>query len=101
MKSGYLFGMLASAIGVAVLAVSPAQAGRYLVTESQSNVLACYDKVYVPATVEYNTRGVLVQRGSAGWEITGDRWLHVRNPPVYLETRRVVEPDHYKLVPCQ
>jgi len=100
MKSGKMIGLVASAIGACVLASAPAHAGRYLVSEAQNNVLACYDKVYVPATVEYNTRGILVQNTSVDWEIGGDRWLKVRHPAVYIETRRIVESDHYKLVPC-
>ncbi len=57
------------AIGVAALGlvgVSAAQADTYLVKESQTRYLACYNKVYVPATVEVNTRGRLVRGESRG-----------------------------------
>ncbi len=93
------------AIGVAALGlagVSAAQADTYLVKESQTRYLACYNKVYVPATVEVNTRGRLVRGEGRGWEIGGDRWDYVRSPAVYIEHRHVVSPDHYTLVerPC-
>lgn len=101
MKSCKLIGLMATAVGACILAGAPAHAGRYLVSESIGHVLACYDKVYVPATVEYNTRGILVQHPSVDWDVGGDRWLRVRHPAVYIETRRVLEADHYKLVPCQ
>jgi len=75
-----------------------ANAGTYIVEESQSHYIACYDRVYVPAKIAVNTRGKLVRPYSQSWEVSGDSWNYVRNVPVYIQTRRVVEPDHYTLV---
>jgi hypothetical protein len=72
-------------------------AGTYVVEESRSRYITCYNKVYVPAKVQVNTRGVKVRGGGTSWEVNGDRWDYVRNIPVYIETRRTVEPDHYTL----
>ncbi|MFV0280228.1 MAG: hypothetical protein ACK5JM_05635 [Rhodoblastus sp.] len=80
-----------------VCAASQAFAGTYIVEESRSRYINCYNKVYVPAKVLVNTRGVRVRGESRGWEISGNRWDHVRNPAVYMQTRRTVEPDHYTL----
>ena len=101
MKSGYFIGLFASVVGAGVIVSGAASAASYVVSEPQNNVLACYEKVYVPATVQYNTRGILVQHSSVDWVITGDRWQRVRSPAVYIETRHVLEEDHYKLVPCR
>jgi hypothetical protein len=80
------------------LAATAAHAGTYIIEQSQSRYIACYKKVYVPAKLLVNTRGVLVRQESKVWEAGGDTWAYVRNPPVYIETTRVVEPDHYTLV---
>lgn len=79
--------------------VGAAQAETYVVKQARSQYIACYTKVYVPATYVVNSRGKLVQRASKGWVISGDRWDKMRYPAVYIETSRMVEPDHYKLVP--
>lgn len=95
----YVLGAAAVIAGLCMS--STAFAAKYLVSETRSPVLACYQQVYVPATVQYNTRGVLVKRASTGWVVTGDRWEKVRSPAVYFETSKTIEPDHYKLVPCR
>ena len=77
-----------------------AKAETYIVSETRSNVIACYNRVYVPAKVLVNTRGVRVRGESQAWQITGDRWEKVRNPAVYIQTRKTVEQDHYTLVRC-
>jgi hypothetical protein len=81
-----------------VLAASSASAGTYVVEESQSRYISCYKKVYVPAKILVNTKGVLVKAGNKAWEVGGDTWAYVRNPPVYIETKKVIEADHYTLV---
>jgi len=90
--------LTAGFVTATVFAVTAAHAGTYVVEQSQSRYIACYKRVYVPAKVEVNTRGVLVRSASKAWEVGGDTWAYVRNPPVYIETTRVVEPDHYTLV---
>ena len=81
-----------------IFTAGAASAETYLVSQPQSRYIACYSKEYVPAKVLVNTRGILVAKESKAWEVTGDSWNKVRNPAVYIETRRVVEADHYKLV---
>ncbi|MBV5263445.1 hypothetical protein [Pinisolibacter aquiterrae] len=95
----YILGMTAMLAGLCVS--SAAFAEKYVVKEARGTVMACYQQVYVPATVQYNTRGILAKRESVGWVVTGDRWEKVRSPAVYFETSKTVEPDHYKLVPCK
>jgi len=66
----------------------------------------CYTKIYVPARYAVNTRGKLILRSTTQFEIEPgsdmNRWNHVRNPAIYLETRKLIEPDHFTLhpVPC-
>lgn len=93
--------MLKSVIAAAALlavGAGAASAEVYTVREAQSRFVACYERVYVPATIEVNTRGELVREQSEGWETAGNHWNRVRNPAVYIQTRRVIESDHYTLV---
>jgi hypothetical protein len=85
-------------LAAATLLAGSAMARTYNVDESPSRYIACYNKVYVPAVVQVNTRGRLVRAPSNAWEVAGDKWDYVRNPGVYIQTRRTVEPDHYTLV---
>jgi hypothetical protein len=90
-----------AAFGLAALGMlgcGAASAETYVVKQSVSRYLTCYDRVYVPATVAVNTRGKKVRGEARGWEIAGDRWDYVRSPAVYIQTRRIVEQDHYTLV---
>jgi hypothetical protein len=32
------------------------------------------------------------------WEIHPTKWNRVREPAVYIQTRRTIEPDHYTLI---
>lgn len=90
--------LIASAILAVFGATGAAHAETYAVRQGVSQYIACYKKEYVPATYAVNTRGKLVQKESAGWVVSGDRWDRMRTPAVYIETRRLVEADHYKLV---
>lgn len=91
--------VFSSVLAGTALMVGPASAEIYLVRQPQPCYVACYVREYVPAKVLVNTRGRLVAKETTVWEISGDRWNRVRSPAVYMETRRVVAPDHYKLVP--
>ncbi len=67
---------------------------------------SCYRVEYVPALYLVNTRGKLVQPERYVWRgdiVDGARVHHERIPAVYLQTRVLLEPDHYTLVrvPCQ
>ena len=93
--------VFAAAIAIGSLAgvgTTAAVAETYTVRENQSRYVACYNRVYVPATVEINTRGELVRESSEAWETSAGNWNRVRNPSVYIQTRRVLEEDHYTLV---
>lgn len=98
MTMGNLLGAVSVAACALFGATVTASATTYIVEQSQSRYISCYRKVYVPARIEVNTRGVLVRAASREWEVNGDTWAYVRNPPVFIETRRVVEPDHFTLV---
>jgi hypothetical protein len=91
------FLIAAAALGSFAM-VGSAHAETYAVKQANSQYIACYKKEYVPATYVVNTRGKLVQKPSTGWVISGDRWDRMRYPAVYIETRKMVEADHYKLV---
>ena len=63
----------------------------------------CYLVEYVPSTYNYNTRGKLVHYESTSWDgaiVDGGKIYHRRNPSVYITTKKLVEKDHYTLVPC-
>ena len=88
----------AATAALAVLGVSAASAETYTIREAQSRYVACYERVHVPATIEINTRGELVRAESEEWQTRGAHWNRVRNPSVYIQTRRTIETDHYTLV---
>src|SRR5688572_19385687 len=83
-KKFVLLSLAASAVAAFASVSTPVEARTFIVTETRSPLLACYNREYVPATVRVNTRGRLVRRESRGWEITGDRWNHVRYPATYI-----------------
>ncbi len=97
MRKAILGALALASVGFAPTA---ATAETYVVRERVNRVLACYNRVYVEARVLVNTRGRLVRQQADSWEVTGDRWLRVREPATFIQTRRVIEPDHYTLVPC-
>ena len=91
----------AAVIGLAALgaiSASSASAETYIVRQVVSPNIACYDRVYVPARVLVNTRGRLVRGESKVWVTSPGRWDYVRNAATYIQTRKVVEADHYTLV---
>ncbi len=89
-----------TAILVGLVAFSQnATASTYVVEESVSPYIHCYSKEYVPARVRVNTRGKLVRGTREYWQTGDTAWNVVRDPSVFIETRTVVEPDHYTLVP--
>lgn len=82
--------------------LTPAQAATYTRHEVQNNDV-CYTARRVPATVEYNTRGIKLRDASRSWE--GNMYKHgakIRDrhhDEVYIQTRRVVENQHMTLIP--
>lgn len=102
---------------VACFGLAPLVGGAQARTDIRHEVVdrreACFQQVYVPAKVQYNSRGTLVRRERRDWERspgTQDEhgveinaiYSRVRRPAIYIETRRVLEPDHYVLrrIPC-
>ncbi len=66
---------------------------------------SCYRVIYVPALYLVNTRGKLVKPERVVWvgEVRdGARVYRRRIPATYLETRVLLEEDHYSLrrIPC-
>lgn len=62
----------------------------------------CYVVKYIPALYQVNTRGKKVSGESKSWvgEIAdGAVVIKRRNPAVYIQTRKLLESDHYTLIP--
>jgi hypothetical protein len=63
----------------------------------------CYRVKKIPATVEYNTRGIKLRDASRSWSGNlykhGGKVVDKYHDEVYIQTRRVVEDQHYTLVP--
>lgn len=90
----------AAVIGLGVIATS-ADARTYT-EEVTPNRDKCYLVQYVPALYKVNTRGKKVKGQSTSWHgdyVDGGVIIKRRNPAVYIQTRRLIEPDHYTLVP--
>lgn len=85
-------------LGALVLSATTATASTFVVTETRSRYVACYNNEYVPAKVLVNTKGKLVRGEQHSWEISPAKWNRVREPAVYVQTRRTIENDHYTLV---
>jgi hypothetical protein len=89
-------------VGFLALTAAAAEAKTYTVEVTPNND-KCYIVNYVPATYLVNTRGKLVKGERRVWvgEIAdGNTIYHRRVPATYLETRTLVEADHYSLSPC-
>lgn len=90
----------AAVVGLGVFA-SSADARTYTeeVTPSRDK---CYLVQYVPALYKVNTRGKKVKGESTSWHgeyADGAVIVKRRNPAVYIQTRKLLEADHYSLVP--
>lgn len=63
----------------------------------------CFVAERIPALVEYNTRGELVQNSSRSWvgnpQVSGSLVVDQHNDAVFLQTRRVLEDQHVTLIP--
>ena len=90
-------GCLIAASGL-VLFAGTATARVTVVDETRSRYIECYNKEYVPARVLVNTRGKRVRGEFHEWEISPTKWNRVREPAVYIQTRKTIEPDHFTLV---
>lgn len=63
----------------------------------------CYRARRVPATIEVNSKGILLKGAARSWEGNMNRHgAKIRNKyhdPVYIQTERVIEDQHMTLVP--
>ncbi|MCB1467133.1 MAG: hypothetical protein KDK08_08310 [Rhizobiaceae bacterium] len=89
------------ALGLAV-STDNAQARTYT-KQKYFNRDKCYRAVRVPATVEYDTRGIKVRDASRSWignpQRHGAKVIDKYNDPVYIQTQRILEDQHVTLVP--
>jgi hypothetical protein len=94
------------------LFLSPAEArkqivhGGSFVIDGELPRHSCYRVRYVPALYLVNTRGKLVRSEQTVLEgelADGSRVIRRRVPATYLETRVLLEADHYSLsrIPCR
>lgn len=85
--------ILGMAAGLALLAM-PSVASAGGIAE------ACYDKSYVSAKYAYGKKLVKGQyRSWAGLDNGPGLVVRYRHPAVYMQTSRMVAPDHYIMVP--
>ncbi len=91
--------LLISASALLSLGTTMASADTYTVKEKRSRYVACYSRVYVPATVQVDTKGIPVRGESTSWETSASSWNQVRSPAVFIQTRTTISEDHYTLVP--
>jgi hypothetical protein len=91
---------LAAALSLAVGAAEARQKTVEVVPQNKT----CFDVDYVPALYSVNSRGKLarkagVQTSYAIVEQVGGTATVTRQPAIYIETRKLVEPDHYTMRP--
>lgn len=102
--------LVCSVLAVAGLigGIGSAQARTEIRREPVDRREACFQQIYVPAKVQYNSRGTLLRRERRDWEVrpgTADGpgaeaatiYARIRRPAIYIETRRVIEKDHFML----
>ncbi|GGB03154.1 hypothetical protein [Allosediminivita pacifica] len=67
----------------------------------EGQVVACYDKVWVPASYEYSKK--LIMAGHKEWEYKNGQMVKVWYPPVYKEIEHMTQPGHYiaRKAPCR
>lgn len=88
----------------AMLAIVPDAEARTYTKEKWINKDKCYMVKKVPALIEYDTRGKLVRDESRVWvgnfHKHGAKVRDKHKAAVYIQTSRVVEDQHYTLVPA-
>lgn len=92
----------AAVIAASVALVTSVAEARQKTAEVVPNNKSCFDIDYVPALYSVNTRGKLVRKQSvervyAIVEQVGGKAVDTRQPAIYLETRKLLEPDHYTM----
>jgi len=92
---------IAAAITLGFAATTSVFAASYTI-ETYPSRDKCFAVKHIPATVQVNTMGTLVQGESnavVGSYAPGGTVIFRKNPAVYIETRKVLEQDHISLVP--
>jgi hypothetical protein len=59
----------------------------------EGQIVACYDKVWVPA--KYNYTKKLIMAAHTEWEYKHGQMVKVHYPAVYKESKHLVKPGHY------
>lgn len=59
----------------------------------EGQVVACYDKVWVPAKYEYTQK--LIMASHTEWEYKNGQMIKVYYPAVYKESKHMVKAGHY------
>ena len=80
--------LMGAIIAVAATASAPAMAW-------EGQKVACYDKVYVPAT--YKTTKHMKYPAKTKWEHHNGQMVEMYYAPVYMEMRHVATEGHYVL----
>ncbi len=67
----------------------------------EGQVVACYDKVWVPA--KYSTSKTLIMAAHTEWEHRNGQMIKVHYPAVYKEMKHLETPGHYvaRKAPCR
>lgn len=67
----------------------------------EGNVVACYDKIWVPAT--YSTSKHLIMAAHTEWEYRGGQMVKIHYPAVYKESKHMKSNGHYvaRKAPCR
>lgn len=103
-KSAASAGLCAIALTVAATLATPVEAKIYTGTKFL-NKDKCYMVKRIPATIEYNTRGIKVRDESKSWvgnfQKDGSKVKHKHNDAVFIQTSRILEDQHVTLVPSK
>jgi hypothetical protein len=67
----------------------------------EGKAVACYDKVWVPAS--YTTTKVLEYPAKMKWEHRNGQMVEMHYAPIYMEQKHLVKEGHYVLrkAPCK
>ncbi|MBU1175875.1 MAG: hypothetical protein KKH72_10785 [Alphaproteobacteria bacterium] len=81
--------------------VAPAAFAKTYTVTGYPNNDKCYLVEHIPATYEVNTKGIKVKGESSGWSAIspGKIAKYSTSPAVYIQTKSLIEADHYSLVP--
>lgn len=94
--------LAAATVATAVGFSSDAEA-RTFTADRYVNRDKCYKVEKIPQLIEYDTKGIFVRGASRSWSGNmrrgGSIVTNKYNDPVYIRTVRVLEDQHYTLIP--